>query len=103
MIISKNIPLNLQTFFDNVRRDYIHGLYSSNYRALLERETRARYPGLIEGLSETRPGQRRTRVIADADHIVPRALWATLMPVAWNLPGSPPPSPDVLSNLSGAR
>jgi len=99
MIISNNIPLNLNTFLTNVRNDYNKGLYSAQYRQFLERETRARYPGLVEGLSEPIGGPRRTRVIADADHIVPRSVWSLLIPLAWNLPGPPPPSPDVLSNL----
>jgi hypothetical protein len=26
-------------------------------------------------------------------------LWQTLVPLAWNLPGTPPPTPHILSNL----
>lgn len=99
MIISKNIPLTVNTFFLRVQSDYRQGLFSPDYRALLERETRVRYPGLVEGLSEPIRGRRQIRVIADADHIIPRSLWPILMPLGWNLPGAPPPTPDVLSNL----
>jgi hypothetical protein len=99
MIVSRNIPLTLHTFFRNVQIDYDRGMYSGDYRGFLERETRKRYPGLVEGLSEAVGSRKGTRVIADADHIVPRSLWATLIPLAWNLAGPPPASPDVLSNL----
>jgi hypothetical protein len=100
MILSKNIPLNADTFLANIKRDIDHGLQAGDYRALLIRETRLRYPGLIEGLSDH--GQNRrggVRVLADADHIVPRAVWSVLIPPIWNLPGQPPTSPDILSNL----
>lgn len=102
MILSTNIPLNAQTFLNNVRRDFHAGLHASDYRSLLIRETRVRYPGLIEGLAHlghARTQRGEVRILADADHIIPRSLWQILIPLVWNLPGDPPPTPDILSNL----
>ena len=101
MILSRNIPLNVQAFLNNTYRDFHAGLHG-DYRALLIRETRTRYPGLVEGLADLGRGRTRrgeVRVIADADHIVPRSLWKILIPPVWNLPGAPPLTPDILSNL----
>jgi hypothetical protein len=102
MILSANIPLNAPAFLKNIQRDYRAGLHSSDYRALLIRETRARYPGLVEGLADAgrgRTARGEVRVVADADHIVPRSVWPILIPLVWNLPGPPPTTPDILSNL----
>jgi hypothetical protein len=102
MILSANIPLNAPAFLNNLHRDYRAGLHSPDYRALLIRETRARYPGLVEGLADLgrgRTARGEVRVLADADHIIPRSVWAILIPLVWNHPGPPPPTPDILSNL----
>jgi hypothetical protein len=102
MILSKNIPLYVKTFLNNIRRDFRAGAYAEDYRGLLIRETRMRYPGLVEGLGDLGRGPTRrgeVRVLADADHIIPRSLWAILIPPAWNLPGTPPATPNILSNL----
>lgn len=99
MIVSSRIPLEVQRFLNNLYQDRKAELFSSDYRGLLIRETKRRYPGLIKGLSRlghTRAG--RERVIADADHIVPKSLWDIVMPLAWNLEGDPP-GPNTLSNL----
>jgi hypothetical protein len=70
---------------------------------LLIRETRRRYPGLVEGLADLgrgRTSRGEVRVIADADHIIPKSVWRILMPLGWTLPGGGPPNtPNILSNL----
>lgn len=102
MILSRNIPLRVHTFLNRIHADYQAGLHSSDYRGLLIRETRARYPGLVEGLADMGRGRTRrgeVRVIADADHIIPRSVWNTLIPLVWNLPFPAPTTPHILSNL----
>jgi hypothetical protein len=102
MILSRRIPLNAQIFLGNIQRDFRSGLHSSDYRGMLIRETRLRYPGLVEGLADHGRGRTQrgeVRVIADADHIVPRSLWNLLVPRAWTLGGAAPATPDILSNL----
>jgi len=99
MILSRRIPLQPQRFLNRLYQDRQAGLCANDYRALLIRETKRQYPGLIEGLS--RPGRTRQgleRVIADADHIVPKSLWDTVMPLVWNL-GGELPNVNSLSNL----
>jgi hypothetical protein len=102
VILSSNIPLHVDVFLDAIYRDFAEGRHSSDYRGLLLRETRARYPGLVDGLRDL--GRRRKRpgdvsLLADADHIVPKSVWPILIPLAWNLPGAPPDTPHLLSNL----
>lgn len=102
MILSKNIPLNASIFFSNIQRDVTAGLTSSDYRGLLIRETKTRYPGLVEGLADL--GQAKTRkgqvkVVAEADHIIPDSVWKILIPLAWSLPQKAPATPNILSNL----
>jgi hypothetical protein len=102
MILSRNIPLNAYAFLSNIQRDFYAQLFSSNYRELLIGETKRRYPGLVEGLADLRHGRTnkgQVRVLADADHIIPTSLWNILIPLVWNLSGTPPPTPDILSNL----
>jgi hypothetical protein len=99
MVVSRRIPLEVQRFLNNLYQDRAAHLYAKDYRGLLIRETKRRYPGLVKGLSRvglTRNG--RERVIADADHIVPKSLWKIVMPLAWNLGGNVP-DPNSLSNL----
>lgn len=99
MILSRNIPSDVQPFLNRLYQHQQAKLFSRDYRALLIRETERRYPGLIRGLSRTGHTRRGLpRVVADADHIVPKSLWKLVMPLAWNLPGSPP-SADTLGNL----
>ena len=102
MILSKNIPLDALTFLRNIHRDFQAGLHSTDYRELLIRETKRRYPGLVEGLADFgrgRTAKGQVRVLADADHIIPRSVWNLLIPVLWNQPGAAPQTPDILSNL----
>jgi len=102
MILSRNIPLNAYVFLGNIQRDFHARLYSSNYRELLIGETKRRYPGLVEGLADLghgRTNKGQVRVLADADHIIPTSLWNILIPLVWNLSGTPPTTPDILSNL----
>ncbi len=99
VILSSKIPSNVQLFLNRLYQHQQAKLFSDDYRALLIRETEQRYPGLIRGLSRTgRTRRGLPRVVADADHIVPRSLWELVMPLAWNLSGSPPPA-DTLGNL----
>jgi hypothetical protein len=102
MILSRNIPLNAYAFLSNIQRDFYAQLFSSNYRGLLIGETKRRYPGLVEGLADLghgRTNKGQVRVLADADHIIPTSLWNILIPLVWNLSGTPPTTPDILSNL----
>lgn len=101
MILSKNIPFRAATFVERCSNDVMSGRYAPDadgYLAFLEAETARRYPKLLQYIRvlDRESGQRR--YAADADHIIPRSVWNTLM-FGFAEPGKCGLAANVLSNL----
>jgi hypothetical protein len=82
MMIAKTIPINAQDFVRRCSHDCRLGRYAKdgNYLEFLIAETGKSHPKLLEYLRvvDRRVGQ--PRYYAQADHIIPQAVWSILMP-----------------------
>jgi hypothetical protein len=101
MILSKNIPMNADTFLKRCTADVLQGRYApgpDDYLEYLMMETERRYPSLMTYLRVPDRNAGEQRHSADADHIIPRSVWSTLM-FGFVTPLNNGNSYNVLSNL----
>jgi hypothetical protein len=102
MILSENIPARASTFLARCRRDVLHGRFAGNPDAYLEfliQASQAADPRILEYLRVMDRATGEPRYYGEADHIVPRAVWVTLMPHDLLGPRAPDGYSAVLSNL----
>lgn len=101
MILSKNIPWRAETFVRRCTDDVMSGRFAPDpdgYLVYLEAETQKRYPKVLSYLRVLDRESGKARYLADADHIIPRAVWSILL-FGFIEPGKCGTSPNVLSNL----
>ena len=82
MIVTKTIPINAQDFIRRCSHDCRLGRYAKdgNYLDFLIAETGKSHPRLLEYLRVVDRSVGQPRYHAQADHIVPQAVWSILMP-----------------------
>jgi hypothetical protein len=82
MIVTKAIPINAQDFIRRCGHDCRLGNYAKdgNYLEFLIAETRRSHPKLLDFLRVVDRRAGKPRYYAEADHIIPQAVWSTLMP-----------------------
>lgn len=82
MIVTKTIPINAQDFIRRCGHHCRLGKYAKdgNYLDFLIAETGRSHPKLLELLRVIDRKAGKPRYYAEADHIIPQAVWSTLMP-----------------------
>jgi len=104
MILGTEIPLDVGKFVENCLSDARQGRFakpSTKYLDYLSDQTRTRHPALYRFVKVLDRVSGADRYSADADHIIPKAVWNYLMPD--ELRGQPgeeyPAYSGVISNL----
>lgn len=91
MILTKTIPVNAQDFVRRCSHDCRVGKYAKDgdYLEFLIAETRRSHEKLLEFLRVIDRRSGMPRFHAQADHIIPQAVWSILMPRDLCGPGGP--------------
>lgn len=101
MILSQDIPLSAKTFIQHCTSDVLERRYATSpdgYLEYLILETEKRNKQLLEYVRVIDRESGQPRFSADADHIIPKSVWGTLM-FGFLEPGRCGTSFNVLSNL----
>lgn len=102
MILSKKIPFTAKKYIAACKRDAIAGNCAKNpddYLEFLIAATKEKNPRLLEYLRVVDRQTGQPRYYGQADHIVPLAVWAKLMPDYLLGPQKTNGYAGVLSNL----
>jgi hypothetical protein len=101
MILAKTIPVNAQDFVRRCSHDCRVGKYAKdgNYLEFLIAETGKSHQKLLDFLRVVDRRSGKPRFHAQADHIIPQAVWSILMPRDLSGPNGPDPFVHALSNL----